>query len=109
MKDVASCDKPGVGARDLWSRDVRMRILCLHTPLQWWRRSNRRNWSILVRRGKEINWDFPSSGERKGNSPNWICYGNITEMWCFGYGITILEHNRNVLERTGKVGDTPVS
>ena len=29
-------------------------------------------------------------------------------MWCFGYDITILEHSRNVLERSGIEGDTPV-
>ena len=53
----------------------------LYTPsFYWWRWSNRGNWSILVPRGKEINWDFPSRGDRKGKSPNWI----LREMWCFG-------------------------
>ena|GEM_PF-5543356 len=31
---------------------------------------NRVNWNISVTRGKENECDSPSSGERKGNSPN---------------------------------------
>jgi hypothetical protein len=44
-------------------------------------RGNPPNGSIQVGGGGETNRDSPSSGERKGKSPNRIRAGNRAQMW----------------------------
>ena len=76
MKDVISCDKPRVGANDLWCADFRMgqpNTLKKYYPSLM--EANAGNWNILVPVGRENNNDSPSSGERTGTSPNHPCYG----------------------------------
>ena len=78
MKDVISCDKPGLGANDLWYRDFRMgqpNELKTHYPFNT--EAYAGNWNILVPVGEENNSDSLSSGERTGNSPNQHCYGIV--------------------------------
>ena len=55
MKDVISCDKPWVGANNLWSKDFRMgqpnRLkTCYHYSSS---EANEGNWNILVPLGRE--------------------------------------------------------
>ena len=109
MKDVASCDKLGVSACDYWFRDVRISILytvyaiiLIIMAIEPW------ELKYLSTTWKRNQWDFLSSGERNGNSPNWIYYGNIIEMWGFGVIIIILKHSRSILESDSVEGDTPV-
>ena len=78
MKDVISCDKPGLGANDLWYRDFRMgqpNELKTHYPFNT--EAYAGNWNILVPVGEENNSDSLSSGERTGSSPNQSCFGSI--------------------------------
>ena len=69
MKGVASCDKPRVDARSPRSEDTRIGLPntfgCCSV-----RSGNPLNRNILLRGGKETNWDFLSSSERKGKSLN---------------------------------------
>ena len=72
-KDVASCDKPWVGACSLRSKGFRMGLPIVSrevdgAPLRW--RGNPPNGSIQVGGGKETNRDSLISSERKGNSLN---------------------------------------
>ena len=76
MKDVISCDKPGLGANDHWYRDLRMgQPNELKTHYLRNAEAYAGNWNILVPVGKENNSDSLSSGERTGNSPNHPCFG----------------------------------
>ena len=99
MKDVVSCEKPGRGANDLWHPDFRMgqpgRLkTCHHINYG----ANAGNWNILVPVGRENKRDTPSSGERRGHSPNrrGICFCGVVGLPRIGY--------KNEAERFGKVG-----
>ncbi len=79
-KDAASCEKlRGVASR-LWSGDLRMGQPIwsyVQISLIEQNRLKKRNlgkWNISVPKGKEINWDCVSSGERKRMSLNQIVY-----------------------------------
>lgn len=83
--------------RYAWGRCMRPLIpgfpneTSLYTPLLALGRANCPKWSIWVGRGGEIKRDSVSSGERKRKSLNWICYGNMVEMWCvIAYRILLL-------------------
>jgi len=69
MKGVASCDNPRVDACSPRSEGTRIGL-----PNGFGRCSvrsgNPLNRNILIRGGRETNWDFLTSGERKGISLN---------------------------------------
>ena len=60
---------------------------------------------VSCEKGKERNIDTLSSGERKGQSPNRHCYGNIGVV---GLLKGVVGMNWNGLGRPGEEGDTPV-
>ena len=92
MKDVISCDKPGLGANDLWYRDFRMgQPNDLKNDYPLFKEAYAGNWNILVPVGKENNSDSLSSGERTGNSPNQPCPGSVGVV---GHRHTITEWRR---------------
>ena len=70
MKDAISCDKVWGAASRLWSKRFRMGQPDGSYVPSSERKTYLVNWNILVARGKVINWDSPSSGERRGKSPN---------------------------------------
>ena len=61
MKDVISCDKPRVGANNLWSGDFRMgQPSRLKDGYSYQcKRANAGNWNILVPAGRENKWMIP--------------------------------------------------
>ena len=69
MKGAASCDNPRVDARSPRSEGTRIGL-----PNAFGRCSvrsgNPLNRNILLRGGKETNWDLLTSSERKGESLN---------------------------------------
>ena len=108
MKDVISCDKPWVGANNLWSKDFRMgQPIRLKT---WYHYSsseaNGGNWNILVPLGRENKLMIPLvvASERG------IAQTSDVAMRCWGCRTTLsyLDCEKNVLERTIKEGDNPV-
>jgi len=70
-KGVASCDMLRVAACRLRSGDTRMGLPAADDTCgapMW--SGNLQNGSIQVWRGRETNWDSPSSSERRGNCSN---------------------------------------
>jgi hypothetical protein len=69
MKGAASCDNPRVDARSPRSEGTRIGLPntfgCCSV-----RSGNPLNRNILLRGGKETNWDLLTSSERKGESLN---------------------------------------
>lgn len=66
------------------------------------------NLSILLGRGKEINWDSLSNCEWRGNSSSRICWYSFINRGV-GYGVLFLLTNwPNSLERETIEGDSPV-
>ena len=91
-KGVASRDRPRGGARDLRSGDARMGLPAATSVVAFPHgNGNPLNGNILVRGGRETNWDSPSSSERKGKSSNRIPRGDLWEMW--GCGLDLLLTN----------------
>ena len=119
MKDVATCDKLREAGSKLWSEDFRMgqptpmRVGVLRRYVGG---KYPGNWNILVPGGKENKSDSLSSGERKGNSPNPLCFlvkarrgsvvGYLSKIisWESYKFSLLLKH----LERCAIEGDSPV-
>jgi len=95
-------------------------ITCLgKTQALAFARGNQGNWNILVPWGREIEWDSPSSGERKGNSPNLnglTVLGPIPFRGCKTqrtvpnccHRVRKRMPSQMILERTTTEGDSPV-
>jgi hypothetical protein len=71
-------------------------------------RGNPLNGNILVRGGRETNWDSLSSSERRGKSSNRIPQGDLWEMWGCGPEVLPNRRSRSDLERSVVEGDSPV-
>jgi len=98
MKDATISDMPWRGECSLWTRDFWMRLLNRRKPHRALCGSgNAGNWSVLVPAGKEINRDSVSKSDWKRNSPNWIRFRNISEMWCMDFFLA----KRNYLKCAG--------
>ena len=114
MKDVASCDKLRGVAHTLWSGDVRMgKPTGLTGNLRWTHSlkvANEGKWNISVPSGIKIIRDFPSSGERTGNSPNLLyvknfgcCTGGVMGLFLRAAETALEELQNSILaEESGK-------
>ena len=110
MKDVSSCDKPRLGARNRRPGDLRMRHLIRHNSLMLPSGSgNVLKRSIIVSIVKENNSDSVISGERTRNRSNRIPIRNYREMWCSDSFIIPKQWSWSVLESSAREGDGPVN
>ena len=108
MKDVISCDKPWVGANNLWSKDFRMGQPIRLKTCYHYRRSeaNGGNWNILVPLGRENKLMIPLvvASERGLAQTSDVAM----RRWGSRTTLSYLDCEKNVLERTIIEGDNPV-
>ena len=106
MKDVVSCEKPRRAANRLRPGDVRMGqpggLKARHR--RYAGRTRGTETSQYPQEEKE-KIDSPSSGERKGKSPNRARRGASGVV---GPATELCPRNRNVLERAAAAGDSPL-
>ena len=109
MKDVISCDKPWVGANNLWSRDFRMgqpgRLkACHHCKCS---EANGGNWNILVPLGRENNLMIPLVvASERGRAQT--CDVAMRRRGC-RTTLSYFDCEANILESIIIEGDNPVS